>query len=358
MPTTIDAGLLRGLAPLYEVSGENLQRLAQLAVVEEYPHGGVVCRVGDTDDFALYVIAGGVELTAAGSTLKRRVQAGEGDSSFPLAHTRPRDSQVTALPGARILKLENRIIDRLLVFDEIATAVTDIRGPEQRPLHGDTQWVEEMSHSDAFHALPREKFGPLMLRMEAVPVGNGEVVIRQGEPGDFYFVVKEGRFAATRKDEYGKVRFLSELSRGDVFGEEALISGEARNASIVALADGILMRLARTDFDELLRKPLIIQVSLEEARRLARDGAGLLDVRLAEEARQSPLKGGINIPVSQLRGRLGELDRARRYVVCCRTGVKSEVAAFLLRQRGFDVCVLEGGIEKHLARRQASEASA
>ncbi len=358
MPVIVDANFLSGLSPFQDVSEHNRERLAEIAIVDEYPAGGVICKAGDTDDFALYVVEGSVEMSARASTLKRRVTAGDEEATFALAPTRPREYGITALPGARILRLENQVISRLLVFDEITTTVSDIRGSEQRSFGGDSRWVEEMSRRAAFQALPREKLGPLMMRMEAIAIANGETVVRQGDRGDFYFIVKEGKLVVTRKDEQGRVKLLGEMTRGDVFGEEALISGEARNATIVAVADGILMRLAKNDFDELLKKPLIVHINLDEARRLARTGAGLLDVRTTEEYARAPLKGSVNIPVADLRARLGELDSARSYVVCCRTGVKSEVAAFLLRQRGFEVYVLDGGIEKNVSRKHPADTSA
>jgi CRP-like cAMP-binding protein len=178
----------------------------------------------------------------------------------------------------------------------------------------------------------------------------GETVIRQGDPGDYYYVLRDGRFAVSRKDEQGKMHLLTELAKGGVFGEESLISGEARNASVAATADGTMMRLAKQHFDELLKKPLLVHVSLEEARAAAQAGAGLLDVRAGEESRKAPLKGAVSIPLSQLRERLESLNRSRRYIICCRTGIPSHVAAFVMRQRGFDVVVLKGGIEANLKR--------
>jgi CRP-like cAMP-binding protein len=71
--------------------------------------------------------------------------------------------------------------------------------------------------------------------------------------------------------------------RGYVSGEEVLLSGDPYNASIVAMGDSIVMRLAKSDFEELLKKPLISHVTVEEAQEWMRRGAGLLDVRSATE---------------------------------------------------------------------------
>lgn len=79
-------------------------------------------------------------------------------------------------------------------------------------------------------------------------------------------------------------------------------------------------------------------------------GAGLIDVRSAAEYRQGSLKGSHNLPVAELRRRLGELDAQRSYVLLCANGTQSEAAAFLLAQRGYRVAVLRGGLQAVAAR--------
>ena len=75
--------------------------------------------------------------------------------------------------------------------------------------------------------------------------------------------------------------------------------------------------------------------------------AQLVDVRTSDEVKKSPLAGGghaVNIPVDDLRDRIGELDASRKTVVSCGVGVRAHVAARILRQHGFDnVRNLSGG---------------
>jgi rhodanese-related sulfurtransferase len=130
-----------------------------------------------------------------------------------------------------------------------------------------------------------------------------------------------------------------------VFGAESLISGEARDASIVAMIDGSLMRLAKKDFAELLKQPLVTFVTSKEAQHMVKNGIGLLDVRSKDEYRKRALRNSINIPVSELRSKLEKLDHKRKYILCCQIGVQSEVAAFLMAENDFDVYVLKGGLQ-------------
>ena len=72
----------------------------------------------------------------------------------------------------------------------------------------------------------------------------------------------------------------------------------------------------------------------------------IVDVRNPAEAAAGVIPGAITIPLSQLPGRLGELDATKPTVVYCRGGYRSSIAASLLRQRGFaDVSDILGGYD-------------
>jgi len=82
--------------------------------------------------------------------------------------------------------------------------------------------------------------------------------------------------------------------------------------------------------------------------------AVLLDVREPHELALGTIDGALNIPVSQLEGRLHELDSARTYVVACRVGAKSLWAARRLRDAGFGrVRHLRGGLLAYAATNDA-----
>lgn len=75
------------------------------------------------------------------------------------------------------------------------------------------------------------------------------------------------------------------------------------------------------------------------------DGEFLLDVRDADEVEEhGRLRGAVNIPLSRLRDRLGELPRDGRIVIYCQKGQRGHLAACALRGLGFeDVANLRGG---------------
>jgi putative ABC transport system ATP-binding protein len=79
-----------------------------------------------------------------------------------------------------------------------------------------------------------------------------EVIIRQGEPGDYFYLVSRGAVDVTRRDGDAGERHLATLGIGNCFGERALISGEPRNATVTAKSDVEAYILNTPDFTQAL----------------------------------------------------------------------------------------------------------
>ena len=84
--------------------------------------------------------------------------------------------------------------------------------------------------------------------------------------------------------------------------------------------------------------------------------AVLLDVREEAEVQAYAVPGAVNIPLGQLRDRLGELDREKRHIIFCAVGVRAYNAARILAQNGFEhVKVYPGGARFYAANHRNSE---
>lgn len=220
-----------------------------------------------------------------------------------------------------------------------------IEGNRGNSISGNPQWLEGLRKSPTFSRLPADKLAAVIQKLEEVPVHTGDVVIREKDRGDYFYIVKSGSLTVSRRTGPGEFELLAQLQEGHAFGEAALLSGEARNASIVADCDGVLLRLAKSDFEALVKTDLVRRVSMLEARALLRDGGRFLDVRRDTLGQHDILEGALTIPVDRLRARLSELDPATTYIVYCLNGNLSETAAFVLAQRDYHVVVLRGGLE-------------
>ncbi len=77
-------------------------------------------------------------------------------------------------------------------------------------------------------------------------------------------------------------------------------------------------------------------------------GAVLVDVRVEEEYFIRSIPGSINIPLSQLTARAGELDQNEEIIINCKVGLRSYMASLKLRRMGFEkVSILEGGLNAY-----------
>ncbi|MCI0351563.1 MAG: cyclic nucleotide-binding domain-containing protein, partial [Acidobacteriales bacterium] len=193
--------------------------------------------------------------------------------------------------------------------------------------------------------LPASNLQRLFAILELVPVRQGEEIVAQGAVGDYYYIVSDGRCVVKRRiPNTDKQVALAELGRGDRFGEEALLGGGRRNASVLMLTDGQLVRLNRDDFNLLVKEPLVVSTNYKGAQELVRKGALWLDVRFPNEHKNSGMEGSFNLPLVDIRRKADTIDKSKRYVVYCDTGARSVVGTFLLAERGLDVRYLEGGL--------------
>lgn len=82
----------------------------------------------------------------------------------------------------------------------------------------------------------------------------GEYIFYQGDPGIGLYLIEEGTIEIQRMDESGNLFPLATFSKGDFFGELAMIDGEKRSASAIASSDTKLVVLFKPDLDEYVKK--------------------------------------------------------------------------------------------------------
>jgi rhodanese-related sulfurtransferase len=206
-------------------------------------------------------------------------------------------------------------------------------------------WMTLLLQSRAFHKIPPANLQAVFMRMQRASFSAGDVVIRQGDEGDYFYAIVSGRCLVTRETPLNREGIkLAELGMGDTFGEESLISGARRNATVTMTTDGVLMRLGKDDFNSLLNEPMLHWVGYDEAKGVVASGGRWLDVRLPSEFEHCHFEHAINVPLYFVRLKLKTLDQSVPYVVCCDNGRRSSAAAYILGERGFDTFVLKGGL--------------
>ena len=338
-PKIIDKKTLQLLVPFNALSPMHFNEVAQKTVVEEVRAGRLVFKEGERDNQSVYLLEGEISLLA-GNEIVGAVAAGSDAARHPVAQQQPRQVSARGKRNVVVARIDSSLLEIMLTWDQSSGyEVAEISDDD------DDDWMTRILQSQTFLKLPPSNIQRLLMRVESVPVSAGEVIIRQGGDGDDFYIIKNGRCMVTRRPSpNAKEVKLAELADGDAFGEDALVSDAKRNATVTMMSDGVLMRLAKNDFVELLKEPLLAKLNYPDAATKVAKGAEWLDVRLPGEYENVHIRGSRNIPLSALRLEANDLNPASKFVVCCDTGRRSASAAFVLSQRGFEVFVLNEGL--------------
>src|SRR6056297_2863858 len=314
----VDTNLLKGFSPLDGLKRENLSALAKKTRVHELDANQVLFREGDSEKRTLYIVSGSVELVD-GNQVVETIQGGTEEARNPLSPILPRRYTARTRTKIQYLNIDSDLLDVMLTWDQTGSyEVSELRDDQSE---GGDDWMTTLLQTKAFHKIPPANIQAIFMRMQQINYKAGDQVIKQGAEGDYFYVITRGKCAVTRETPLNKEGIrLAELGVGDTFGEEALISDAKRNATVTMLTDGSVMRLGKDDFNT------------------------LLNVRLPSEFDNYHQEGAVNIPLYFIRLKLGTLDKDKRYVVCCDTGRRSSAGAYILSERGFNACVLRGGI--------------
>ena len=336
------AQLLERLQPLSGWTAEQLQEIAPAATLVRMDAGQLVCREGDTDRFCVWLITGSVE-TLSGGQQVRRIDAGTDGALKPLAEHQPRTLSVRTLSEVGLLRLPR---DRIASLTEMANeSASGITLNELSDDDSADDWMTMLLRSPLYSSLPVTNIQRLMSSMEAVAFNRGDIVVRQGESGDYFYFLGKGQARVFRKAHDGEPPvLLAELGPGVSFGEEALVAELPRNATVSMVTEGRAMRLRKAEFEELILEPTLNRIDWLAAEKLITGGARWLDVRFQEEFEDDGLPGAMNVPLGMLRMRMTKLEREVEYIVYCNDGKRSAAGAFLMAGGGFNVRVLDGGI--------------
>ncbi|MGZ8256765.1 MAG: cyclic nucleotide-binding domain-containing protein [Gallionella sp.] len=353
MSYALDIKVLARLEPIAAFGAVRLRELLDYCHIEKVAQGANPFALYDLHGQSVYLLAGELELQYQDGNVVR-VNASSEWAKHPLGKRQPDIVLAQAICDSQLLRIDDELLDRMMTWDQFANHAfhADTQGNENaqpadldsRRLFGSTMFSAENLQHGPFAHLPAANIGELIKRIETVVVWGDDVIVREGDAGDYYYLIDTGKAVVTRR--VGGVDLqLAELQAGDVFGEEALVSDATRNATVTMQTNGVLLRLNRQDFLHLLQEPLLHKISFKDAAEAVAAGTALwLDVRHPPEYRYDRLAGALNIPLNDIRNAIGVLSHDKQYIVYCQSGRRSAAAAFILAQAGYQVHVLEGGL--------------
>jgi rhodanese-related sulfurtransferase len=369
--TTITASVLASFEPLSTLSSSRLQELAGLCFVENVSKEINPLRLNMAKTSQLmFLLSGDLGLLFKEGS-KKILRAGSPAAKYSIDERRLALQDAIALTDIQVIRIDLDLLDILMTWDQLSrikpipkstpqkeeplqasaapqiteqVAIANIETPNVSQWMRDTDMFSAQKlKSGIFSRLPPANIEEMFRRMQYLAFNVGQVVVQQGAAGDYYYLLESGAAEVSRITvSQNKPELIKEHAAGDFFGEEAVVSEGKSNVTVTMLTDGAVLRLKKSDFNELLKAPLIHQVTLAQTQKALADGSAVLvDVRFPSEFKFDAMDGAVNLPLNQIRNLLADLDKTKQYITYCQTGRRSSAAAFILIEQGFDAVVLE-----------------
>ncbi|RVE50108.1 hypothetical protein evm_005314 [Chilo suppressalis] len=224
---------------------ERLTAVVEAMSPQEFPPGSLIIREGESGSH-LYVSAYGEFEVLKGGQVVKTFGAGEAFGELAILYKAKRFASIRCIGDAKVWVLERRVFQKIMVRSGRQEQEDNIRFLSSVPLLQEIHPIE-LTKMSGF--LKREFFSA------------GTAVVRQGDRGDKFYIIRGGTVAVTKRDADVEER-VGTLRRGNYFGEQALMHEDRRLATVTALPPGVecltLERGPFTDFlgqvDELKRK--------------------------------------------------------------------------------------------------------
>ena len=161
-----------------------------------------------------------------------------------------------------------------------------------------------------FGTLDDNTFSGIQTFFEWVDVQGGACLFRQGDEADGMYVVASGRLRVFQQSAEGKRDAIAEIAAGETVGEMALITGEPRNADVMAMRDSVLARISLKDFERLtaIYPQALLHISRNIIERLQKRSAAVRRTKRINNIGVCPVSEGAdkNSFVHALRQTLSE----------------------------------------------------
>lgn len=286
----------------------------------------------------LYLIEGRLDIVLPNGTISLLNEIDHGNKPFTLP-SNLLSCELRAIDDVVACHIDRSLLDKMFGWDEVAHLHADDKEQDL------AQRLGKIRNCLLLRSLPLEHIETAFQRMQTLNVNKDDVVIRQGEIGDRFYIIASGKAEVWETGIYDDEPRLTEIiGEGGTFGNQALVTGQPNTKTIKMIDDGELLVLSKTDFDEIIHRKMIKSVNSQIAQTMLENSYSLLDVRYAEEYEDHHIKDAILIPLPELHSRINELNPSQRYVVYCHTGNRSALAVMQLSQHNIEAFSLDGGI--------------
>ncbi|HWN95077.1 MAG TPA: cyclic nucleotide-binding domain-containing protein [Methylomirabilota bacterium] len=365
--------LLEHLPWLKEIPAPQLKWAEGAAVLRRFKRGDLVCEEGEFGSTAFYVLSGSVDVFIANQIAHVKTRRGFGgfvarmksflvsdreehrdentktyipiDASIdlsvssPLAQLgacelfgemtcrtfQPRSATVQAREDCVMVEMLRVILDMLMgsrEVDAVTKAATKVKVPTFKGTSFKTELdkkYRERSLNNHLRSVPLfssvdETFLALLnQKVELVTFGKSQVICKQGDPADAFFLIRSGMVKVSNALPGGEM-VRTYLGRGDYFGEIGLLFNQPRSATCTALDTVSLVKIGKADFEQMLASFPVVRETLVE----------VADARL-QASQKKELPRGLNLDEFLNQGLFEaqnllviDLDRCTRCDLCVR----------------------------------------
>ncbi len=328
---------LRHFHPLDELDDIQLDQVFKQSRVDNPNRHEIIFRQDSDDDDMIYLISGSIKLSSdQGAAFELSADAEQ--ARYPIANIKPRKfSAYVMSENAQIARIPASLVEKLSPESRPSSQPQSSDSDSDKRIL-DSDWMMAMKQTALFQKLQNEVVTQLFHVMDEKTYKAGENVITQGEAGDYFYLIKQGQCEGSRTDNNMKAT-LAKLGPTNSFGEEALLTRSPRNATVTMLTDGLLMRISKADFEELMFLPSVQCISPADASALLKNGAIPVDLR-RNNRKQTSLKNAIAMPAFSLRYKLNQFASDKKYLIICDSTSDQALASYLFSKTGLDAFIL------------------
>jgi CRP-like cAMP-binding protein len=318
-----------------------LEAISKKLHIIELPAGAEIIKENTRADAFYLVSKGQVEMlkrTKWGQLSKLSVVGySECFGEMALLTGSSRCCSVVAKKNVTLLKLFKKDFEEIVRMDSTFSHILEHR------IQNYAQY-NQLRTLQPFALLPPNRMTALVNKLTEKRYASGETIIRQGDEGNEYFIIKSGKVAVIKKMLEDEPENVAILEEGQGFGEEALITNSRRSATIQAINETVVWILSKSDFEHIMKSSFLDEIASEDVLSNEKRQYVFLDVRMQMEYDEEHILSAVNIPLDELRRRYSELDPSKEYYVYCLIGARSATAAFLMNSQGLKARSIKGGL--------------
>jgi rhodanese-related sulfurtransferase len=330
--------LVRKYPPFNRLSAERMEDIVDMARFFVLQKGEFLQLTSSAKSDYLYLIEGRLDIQMPNGTVSLLNETDHGNKPFTLP-ANIEQCKLRALDDVMACHIDRSLLDKMISWDEVVQQHANDVDQEL------ASRLRKIRNCLLLRSLPLEHVETVFQRMQTVNVKKGDVVIRQGEQGDKFYIIGSGNAEVWETGLYDDEPRMTEIiGEGGTFGNHALVTGQPNNKTVKMIEDGELLVLNKQDFDEIIHRKMIKTVNSKIAQTMLENGYRLLDVRYTEEYEDHHIPGAQLIPLPDLHKRVHELDPLQQYVVYCHSGNRSALAVMFLAQHNIEAFSLNGGI--------------